>query len=1682
MTKPTIVAIGGTGTHAAISFLRLAILSNMELKDIPNIVVVDADTLAGGSQSSKATPSLLTTAKNLYSQLVDGIKDESRPFFKNFTPFVEKTQQQQNVQAETSFGDYLIGQSVSTASSTERKILDALYTRAGKIGTYVRDEKSEQEILIADGFYARPSVGASTIYDLLNQPQSDLKKLLIGQLKGNAPSIVVVGSSTGGTGSGGAPAVAQWLMREKTENQSRTHVGLFMSLPWFSPVDSVDPTKDRSYGTKEAQSINSSAGIRLYAESNTLKKAGVFLADFDGLEQKRLDSGNKGQPEVPHVFNLMMASQIQNFFLAAANGVDETTRGVQGTYTFYHLDKTPQERLLIDASDSPLTAFSEKQGSRQDIQQWAIETQSIRVVLDKLADYIGWNYAIGPKAEPQNREEPFARLMLKLAEALGKNNVEEKGGIPFLKIGVRTVEIQRVRDELAKALRERAKELAETIAWLDDVKLNSAVDDKPTFKISASAVMRTLPADACREYPIFEKGKDPFPTVLAVFNSAFNEAKTQETGARATDALAKFDELIDPQKGALWPATAAAAVVELQIRACIRARFGDAAIRANDNLLPVVGSGAVRALVPMRVANNADIVNHYLIELNLDRLIDSGSHRNGQEKAVADPTHPFTVTGLTSAAIPSPWASARLQGWIQIHGDELQKLQARNCFEAIAWGCFSKRLKLENLPLKGTRLGDLLTTSLRAELGSEQLEKLNSLLVATDANNPNDVIGINHPKTGWYLAPWLLELTKHEQTPWWELPYFSFALPSANVAGLADSDFLKRKYRAFYDYLKNSVNVNHEPDALARTQVPWSESVKNILLQIEPHVVNTIAAPTIVSPSHQLRLWGRKNGELAISLCSVSLLEKTLEDIVKQYVPSFLVAIDNGDDFLLPNYPVFSRFLGQVTSCERIGKLEALSDDSPRRKLGITHTLQYRVSIGELGETLLTLDTKVESLGTHVALWPNFVEKDWKYYYLGCAPGKTIQEDDDLRFSVLNANGDPIGPHGRTFRTNHELFGVPRYISIETADGGTLVERGLFDIKLEEILGCDLQFNMGLDIGTSHSCVYPVDTGGNKIPGIDFIDAANALTCDVFLQNDQKKLMQDTLLFLGPYSSASKVLRVGGFIEDGLVIPTELRVQSRKGVEISADMVFESEFNREPGKNFSTTPLQFKSAKTAAQKGDEILTDYKWPRLAGGISGDADEFSPKHGLTGTHFEDHQKEVLSVYVLQMLRITLGTLRYKKYKTLKMLRPTYPEAFDAEHVQNYADQLVVIFQKLAETTGIAIELTSPLTTDSLLRLKEKTHGAQPVAPFDSFMVSESLAAVGAGDSPVAGPLHEVGVCLVLDMGGGTTDVALYATEQGRDDDLIVESISDSVRYAGNDVLALLATDQVLKVMLEAAVKMKINPEAIKDLEDPAFRLRTLKRLMRNGDAVGELRMKFGGADFAPGISAAVTLFFSGLIEYARLMLKPYQHKFDNQGKAWTVSVILLGNGWRLSDLVWREGRQIGGGFIGEIKSELGKALGDNVKINAQYSTSGQVSVKESIAMGAVRFQPQRRNVADMNPLLSVPGFPLRVEDLNGVTSISAGAFLPMSSKPDQIVAIEIEDISALSAVVRQQLGKALEETDARLDDKVRRIMNSHISQYLGQRITSNYPVRVSPLALFLEGVWKYAVRGVARAKGR
>lgn len=360
-----------------------------------------------------------------------------------------------------SFGEY-----ITNGVANAKSLLKVCFT-----------DKDITETKLHDGMFARPHVGATTIYSKLEEmeqkkqnsdmssessPQDEpLVRLFKDAVKAGT-RIAVVGSSFGGTGSGGVPALAQYL---KESLRSR-FVHAFLTLSWF---DLDDHDKNERFES------NTAGGLRFYSMSPKFsEKLGWTVAAYP-WHTIREKQGDSRQTETPHAFNLILAAAVRRFF------------GEQNNYPGGRTFCLPDNATCIYADSSPLLTFdiarnNTIRGEQEELQDLAQITQGYRLALEGLADYVEHNFQFGggPLSlikETKQSDHPLNHLLIRVQTATIRTESSKGtliGWATSLLTGKNKSGIdESVRITVANELRKLSAQAYDTLKWLGCAQANA---------------------------------------------------------------------------------------------------------------------------------------------------------------------------------------------------------------------------------------------------------------------------------------------------------------------------------------------------------------------------------------------------------------------------------------------------------------------------------------------------------------------------------------------------------------------------------------------------------------------------------------------------------------------------------------------------------------------------------------------------------------------------------------------------------------------------------------------------------------------------------------------------------------------------------------------------------------------------------------------------------------------------------------------------------------------------------------------------------------------------------------------------------------------------------------------------------------------------------------------------------
>ena len=286
------------------------------------------------------------------------------------------------------------------------------------------------------------------------------------------------------------------------------------------------------------------------------------------------------------------------------------------------------------------------------------------------------------------------------------------------------------------------------------------------------------------------------------------------------------------------------------------------------------------------------------------------------------------------------------------------------------------------------------------------------------------------------------------------------------------------------------------------------------------------------------------------------------------------------------------------------------------------------------------------------------------------------------------------------------------------------------------------------------------------------------------------------------------------------------------------------------------------------------------------------------------FSGHQGDLVKTYLKIVMQMALANLR-KQHNTQSVdIVATYPLAFDKTRHTNYKNWLSELIGGLIQETGMGIQLA--VTT--VENRKE--------------LIGESYA--GKALFIVPPPAAE----LVVDVGGGTTDIALLVGN-----DILA---LDSVKYGGEVFLRYLAMRDLFP---------QVRKEEIQFLNGARDAL-ALQKAIR---ITGSIRGIFDEYpdDERSKVEAALGRFFDGLLEYLKVLLV-----CNNLQK--NIFLYPMGNGWRFIE---------GMSHVSNIRSFIEEWFSRrNIQLTANVSDTIS-RLKEGLVIGANEIVLQ--NVYDPPP---------------------------------------------------------------------------------------------------------------------
>ena len=231
MAKNYVIAIGGTGERVMRAITHLCDCGHISVDEI-KLLIIDPD-------KNNGTKNELEKMLNLYGECHDNFSDENFQLFK--TKISKVLHGGDNTGAEWSISPVanMPGRGADTNQSFH--LNDYITKEKNQVAEhFMKAVYSEDEYSVKDldeGFFAHPSLGAAMFAYWLEQSDKFASFLadLNTDLIGGEVRVFIIGSSFGGTGASGFPAVARKIKNGTKDNAGNPNPKLIIAGEFFLP-------------------------------------------------------------------------------------------------------------------------------------------------------------------------------------------------------------------------------------------------------------------------------------------------------------------------------------------------------------------------------------------------------------------------------------------------------------------------------------------------------------------------------------------------------------------------------------------------------------------------------------------------------------------------------------------------------------------------------------------------------------------------------------------------------------------------------------------------------------------------------------------------------------------------------------------------------------------------------------------------------------------------------------------------------------------------------------------------------------------------------------------------------------------------------------------------------------------------------------------------------------------------------------------------------------------------------------------------------------------------------------------------------------------------------------------------------------------------------------------------------
>lgn len=1549
-----LIGVGGSGQHIIHAYLRVLALGNAEAAQVPHVYIIDADAQSQqiANRRSQLIPDIQTLheylrQRNLSSKTKEVNFDIVRPYSQNLA-----------TNSDLTVKNVLLAQQSHTSEEINAffyeqdlniKVSEGMHANP-KVGSTIFGEKLGRVL------------DSSGKVDTHNKQllQKEFLSLFDDEVTGSNTkdcNIVIVGSVFGGTGSGIIPTLARTFNDIITSSSGGRTINLatVATLPWFQLKAGDDGTTGSAFDVGKLKR-NTAFALRnfqyeLQSNQNNAVSSIFIQSGSHWQDIQRPSAGDFDQPEHTHVINLLAANAVQHSFarhfspnelyMPMSSLSHELQKGQFHPHTSAALQ---YEDYSKNKSLSSLWMLLVKNSLAVLVLQAFIE------VLDGYTEGDIHHPVLGDAA---TQFDTVKKLLEEIRERFNVSSESKKAwfgfkSIPFVPKVVAT--------HLKEALEFEQKQYQTTLRWLskhdyDNQNASGIIPEfRPYHNINSAANSHSLWSQlvGTNEQTSFEKDELWQSCALKILEKTI----LSTDGGINTTLKSKITSILEQgateqQKYAYLASTIASSVFQnlndyVKPAEVFNENF--AAYRHQEDNAQSISQ------VQLQMQQQRDRIAHYgAMDWDLQlagdvAALDIMDINHPKTLRWLDALHPTSTTAnliniiqvdeRIAQGIPNVLASFLLQKWrlslqnditvaqllesdqtpyYKIVGNAFQStemglyLYAQRIIEAAFWLLISGAtdVRYVSIPLEGN---NAYHRWLKRELLTQNWSDSELGMIVT--NN-----AARTPLFLWNGYYWCLAANQTAQE------YFAQLLQRMQLPSLRYryDDLFSRKPHASNQNVTSldkffAAQLTRLKARLKNRQQLSKNLNEDLLLTAITGILTDLPAPatgattvSLLSPPLNL---GCRN---IVTLDEIGTSEAVIHTSRYLIHNPQIVMLDklpdnNGNVVNIQQFsPVKKEYWLQP------GVIDALSKDNSEsvytrvkfnsqsnNECSLQYTQLFVPSLGWMnfphsGDTQqTTIAITPYDLAFGVGIWPNFKADGWRYYFVSVDVEKrNVYEDLANKLqATLGSDQITVTIYSADLQQS-KAFGfdaIPIKIDfvpavIELACGDTVIASQPIIFSQQPKISDTYKECIGLDFGTSNTCMaiaYQDGQGQTRRENLNLANTADQPNMEWLIYSEADDIKGQELWLKN--RSAYYLQRQAQVSDrDSLTIPSEILLalshrthadgsnQSEnqlKAMKSHADTsqllindvsvkapIFtplSSEFYGTP--NTDDGQIEFFNSLLYGSSMQRIYGNIKWPQDG----------------SGTNYQLSNR-LRSIYIEQIMIGVFARLRFSGVTDIGYAYVTRPDAFMFENTvfaNSYARDVSTVLSHLSAQTGVTIQRPNVIE------------------------VSETEAALQMS------MINDKESYVIIDMGGGTTDIDIQLSYKDYDDVDKSLKYSSSIKWAGNDLLSVLLQPEQSPVRKFLAHKIKLQSGEVPSRYYDPLLASLLKLQIRNN-----VRIIDDIPNNPESVSKVAEMFFESIYEYVfvkiKLLLQQAGLKSIDLLKNQKLNIVLHGNGFKLSN---------------------------------------------------------------------------------------------------------------------------------------------------------------------------------------